>query len=455
MRKLLALLFVLPSLAIGQESLSLKQAQLYAVDNSRKIQMSNLNIEKAEEVVKETIAIGLPQISGSADFNNFLDVPVNVLPDFISPTVFGVLLQTDLIDEGQVPGEPGFVEAQFGTSFTASAGITLSQLLFDGSYLVGLQSTKVYKSLTEFQKEIDLSDLKKSVAEAYHMVLIAQENVEILTESKTTVTKTLEEVEAMYKEGLMKENDVDQLSLTLIGLDNSIKKSERQVTLAKQLLKLSMGMPDAEAFTLSDNLESLLKEEGAMPTDPNLTLTNLPEYKLLETNVQVNELMVKYHKSQYLPRLGGFFNHSQSAQRNEFNFFKSGESWFPNTVWGVKLEVPIFSSGMRHRKVNQAKIDLSLAELQREEAAQGFSLAASQALSDYEFAKDNLGAQKTAYDLSKKIRDKALIRYKEGIASSFELNQIESQYLEAQGSYLMSILTLLNNKEAYKKAFGY
>jgi outer membrane protein len=238
MRIVSFIIFLIPGIILGQDAISLDQAQQFALDNNRTLQASHLNIAKAKEIVKETYAIGLPQINASAEYNNFLDIPVSVLPDFISPTVYGVLIQEDLIDAAQFPSDPNFVEASFGTSNTLNAGATLSQLLFDGSYLVGLQATKVYLGISEIQAEISEKDIKKNVAESYYNVLIAQENVKILDESKTTIEKTITEVRAMFNEGLMAEDDVDQLQLTLIGIENNLNNAKRQIDLTKQLLKM-------------------------------------------------------------------------------------------------------------------------------------------------------------------------------------------------------------------------
>ncbi len=452
MRVFITILFFLPLSILAQESLSLEQAKQYALEHNRTLQMSQLNIDKAKQIVRETIAIGLPQVNASVEYNNFLDIPVSVLPDFISPSVFGVLLQTGLIDPSQAPGEPGFIEASFGTSNTMNAGVSVSQLIFDGSYLVGLQSTKVFLGITEIQSQIESADVSKVVAESYYTVLIAQENTKTLEDSKTTLESTLEEITALYQEGLVKENDVDQLQLTITRINSSLANAKRQVELAKKLLKLQLGMRIDAELSLSDNLDTLMNNNEE--TDPTFSLDKLPEYKLINNNIRANELLLKNQKVQYLPSIAGFFSHAQSAQRNEFNFLDNEKPWFPNTLWGIKLQLPIFSSGMKHARVKKAKIDLEMALISKEQAEEGLTVAAHKAQSDYVFAKDNLAIQKQALALSEKIRTKTLAKYKEGLASSFELNQIESQYLESQGAYLLSTLNLLKASEAYKRAYG-
>lgn len=453
MKKILILLLLSPVMIMAQQSFTLEQAQQYALEHSRDVELSDLNIEKAKEVVKETIAIGLPQVNGSVEYNNFLDIPVTVLPDFISPSVYGVLLETGLLDPSQAPGEPGFVEAAFGTSNTANAGVSLNQLIFDGSYLVGLQSTRVFLNLSEYQKDVDLADLKNNVANAYYNVVIAKENVKTLTASKATLQTTFNEISALYQEGLTSEDDKDQMELTLTNLQNSINNAERQIELAKQLLKLNMGMDISTPITVTDEMDQLVNNDTEVLVK-DFSVANVPEYKLLETNIKSKELLLKNQKVQYLPKLNGFFRYSQSAQRNEFNFFDFDEPWFPSTVWGLQLNVPIFSSGMKHRRVNQAKFDLEMAQIEMKSAEEGLALSAQRAKSDYDFAQDSYQNQKSALELAEKIRNKTLVKYKEGMSSSFELNQIESQYIEAQGNYLMSILNLLQSKEAYKRAYG-
>ena len=457
MRKisLIIALFAVNALSAQIMNLSLAEAKTKALSMNREAQLSELALEKAERVVKETLAIGLPQVNASASFQNFLNVPTTVLPDFISPAVYGVLIAEELVPEGS-GGAPGFIPAQFGTNYTASAGATLSQLLFNGSYLIGLQAAKSYVEFSKIQKERSDLDVKESVAQAYYTALLSSENTKVLKESAVTLESMLKDVQAMYGEGFVEEQDVQQMQLTLNTLKSQVANSERQEALTKQLLNFQIGLPLETELLLTDNMESLTADNGINDLiavlDPDLSAH--PDMQMAESNVILQNLRLKEQKSHYWPTLDGFFNYQKQAQRNEFNFFDSGQDWFPSTVWGLNFSLPIFSSGMKHHQVVQKEIGVKEAELQREQAEMGLDLAAERAKSDYLFAVQNQETENENMELAKSIRDKTRIKYQEGVSSSFELNEMETQFIQAQGRAIQASLNLLNALTAFQKAYN-
>ena len=212
----------------AQEQLTLKQAQDYAVKNAYAVQSAQLDFKKVEEQIKETKAKGLPQINASGSFQNFLDIPVQVIPDFISPAVFGTLLQTGVLPTDYPQPEATFVEAQFGTEYTASLGITASQLIYDGTFLIGLKAVRGVRELTNVQLEKTEEEIKVQIAGAYHLCLAAEENVKILQESLAILEKTLSDTRALYTNGFVEEQDVEQLELSMSSISNQIQYARNQ-----------------------------------------------------------------------------------------------------------------------------------------------------------------------------------------------------------------------------------
>jgi len=457
MRKsyLIIALFFTCSAGAQQLSLRLTEAKTKALSLNKDAQISALELERAEKVVKETLAIGLPQVTARGSFQNFLNVPTTVLPDFISPAVYGVLIAEDLVPEGS-GGTPGFIPAQFGTNFNVSGGVTWNQLIFNGSYLIGLQAAKSYVELSRIQKDRKDVDVKLSVSEAYYTVLLSAENTSVLKESAAALERMMKEIEAMYEQGFTEEQEVMQLRLTLNNLQSQVKNSERQEVLTKQLLNFQIGLPLDQELILTDDLETLINDplinETIAISEPDLSAH--PDMKLMDSNVLLQGLRLKEQRSQYLPSLNGFFNYQKQAQRTEFNFFESGQDWFPSTVWGLELSVPIFSSGMKHYKVQQMEIGVKEAELQREQAIDGLSLAADTARSDYLFTMENYQTMNENLDLAISIRDKTRIKYQEGVSTSFELSEMENQFIKAQGNTIQASLNLLNALTAFQKAFN-
>jgi outer membrane protein TolC len=183
-------------------------------------------------------------------------------------------------------------------------------------------------------------------------------------------------------------------------------------------------------------------------------LNTHPDILIIDQGILLQELSLKEQKSRYLPQVNAFLSYAQQAQRNEFNFFESGGDWFPSTVIGVTLTLPIFSSGMRHQQVKQIEIDVKEIQLQRELAIDGLALATTQAKSNYLFAKENFQLEEGNMALAGRIRDKTRTKYQEGLASSFELNEIENQYLQAQGRKIQASMSLLSSLNELKKAYN-
>jgi len=437
-------------------SLSLKEAQEKALATSQQSKISDLEIEKAKKVVREITATGLPQINAEGSFQNFLDIPVNVIPDFISPTVYNVLINEGLVPAGS-GGTPALIPAAFGTDYTVSGGVSLNQMIFNGSYIIGLKAARSFVDMSSLQKTQSDMEVKEQVASAYHTVLLAQENAAVLGESISTLDKMLGDIQALYTEGFVEEQDVEQMQLTINTLKSQQSNAARQEALTKMLLNFQIGQALETPLSLTDNIQSLTTAPeveqlaiGATPPDIN----NHPDIMVVDQGILLQHLRIKEQKSRYLPNINGFFSHVQQAQRNDFNFFDSDKEWFPSTVWGINLQLPIFSSGMRAQQVKQLEIELEQNELQKELAEAALSLTAAQARSNYLFAKETYDMEEENIALAASIRDKTRIKYQEGISTSIELNETESQFIQAQGRKIQASMNLLNALTEFKKAYN-
>jgi len=451
---LIALLLAQSGL-FAQRSITLADALKLGQENSYQMRTARLDLESARSKVKEITSIGLPQINAGGSFTNFIDIPVQVIPDFVSPAMLGTLLQLGLIspDQAQVP--ESFIEAQFGTKFNTSAEISANQLIFDGTYLVGLQAARSYVGFSETMLQKSEIDVRAAVRNAYYTALLAEENAKVLRDSKEIVVKTLSDTQALFKAGFVEQTDEDQLSLTLAQLDSQVKLAESQAISAKNFLKFQMGLPVTEQIILADPLSMHVGQaidEALLITAFNSA--NTIEHRITDTNVLLQTLLLRKEKAAHIPSLSAFFTHSQSALRNEFDFFDSQGDWFPSTFWGISLNVPIWSSGMRHQKVSQAAIEVKKAEIVKEQTMEGLNLEFENAKSEYVFALENYTNAQKAGELAKKIHDRTLIKYKEGVSTGFELTQSENQQLTAQGQLLAANLRLLQAKTSLDKLFN-
>jgi len=421
-----------------KKNFSLQEAVAYAKTNSYAMLNASDDIEAAKKKVWETTTMGLPQINGNVDYQNFLKKPVSLIP----AEMFG--------------GQPGeFAEISFGTKHNVSASATLTQLIFNGSYLVGLQSAKVYLKISESIKEKTDIAIKEGVINAYSGVLMNREGIEILKKNKQNIEKMLSETREIIKNGFAEEQDAEQLALTLNGIDNQLKNLQRMEEYNINMLKYVLGIPIEESIMLTDSLNSLLTTEN------DWTLLNNPfdythhiDYKMSENNVEAGKLFTKLEQSKALPSLAAFVNYGVNAYNEQFKFFNSEQKWLGSSVFGVKMIIPIFSSLERTSRVQQAKIGLEKANRNQIETIEKLNLAYQNAKISYENALDTFNNAKESLNLAESIEHKENIKFKEGISGSFELNNAQMQLYGKQQEYLQSIFNLINKKAALENAMG-
>ncbi len=421
--------------AQGPISLTLQQAMDLAAKQSYSVQASVLEAEKARSKVKEITAIGLPQINGEVALNNYIDVPTQLIPNFFTP--------------GQ---GPEFIAAQFGLPWNASGGLTLSQLLFDGSYLIGLKATRTLEtqSMQDLQKaEVDA---RNQTAKAYCGVLAAEEGARLAAEGIPLLEKSLREADATREAGFLETTDVDRLTIQLEQAQAQERSFRKQAEIAKALLALALGVSQGTPLTLTDDLATILNnpEETALSEqsfDPNSHI----EQQYAVNLVQLQDLNRRNERSKAMPSLGGFLSHSQVW--NGPSFDPGGKyPFYPTTLWGVKVTVPIFSSGSRSNRVKQAELALAQTEVNRTATEQRLTAMADQGRNQVRTAYDNFRTQERGLALAKNILDRTSIKFTNGAAASFEYTQEQSNYLIAQQMYVQRMYELLTARADLRKA---
>ncbi len=422
--------------ANAQLSFSLKEAQEYAVKNSFNAQNAQLDVETAKSKIKETIAVGLPQITAEGGYNDNVQIPTSVVPG----QFFG--------------GPPGsFYPVKFGVRHQATGSVTATQLLFNGSYIVGLQASKAYAELVNTQKTKTEIQVRQDVANFYFLTIASNENVQTLQQAAATLEKTYEQTKALYDNGLAEEQSADQLRISLNSLKNSLEFAQMQAIQMSNVLKFSMGLPQTTDLLLTDNAETLTMMSAAdlieTSNDPTVSI----DYKMSQNVLRMQELNLKNRRAAYLPTLAMFATHQENAFANDFKDFKY-KGFFPASIIGLKLTVPLFSSGMKHQQVVQAKLDLNRAKISETLIKEAVSLEQQNSRNTYKFRLKNFDIQKENFQLADKVKQKTTIKFQEGLASSFELAQTERQYLDAQAGYIQSLIDMLNAQIAFQKAFN-
>jgi len=423
---------------MAQESYSLESAIDYAIKNTYAVKNADLAIKAAKHKKWETTTMGLPQINASVDYQNFIKQPISLIP----AEIFG--------------GPPGeFAEVSFGTKQKVNASATLSQLLFDGSYLVGLQSAKVYLKISELAKIKTEKSIKEVTINAYGNVLLAKESITIIENNLKLINKTIHDTNEIYKNGFAEEQDVEQLQITKAILNNQLNKSKRLLVVAKNMLKITMGIEIKNPIILSDSLENLAVSQNDLKLyNTSFNVENNIDYQISKNSVTAKELFVKLEKSKYLPQLTAFLNYGATANNNDFTFINKDQRWFNSSLFGVSLNVPVFSSFKRNSRVQQAKIALIQEKNNLTQAEEKLKLQVESAKANYQFAIDNFNTNKQSLALAKRIEKKEKIKFFEGVGSSFNLTQAQNQLYLMQQQYLNSIVQIINTKIQLENALN-
>jgi outer membrane protein TolC len=408
---------------------SLQSAQEFAVEHSYDIRRSQMDILAAKKKVRETVSSGFPRISSTIDYMNNLELATVLIPNFF---------------EGKFEEK---IPVQFGTRHNATAGFTLNQLIFSGSYLVGLKTSKIFRQLADQNHARTQLDILETVTDTYYLILVSEESERILSSNLANLEKTHYEIRERYKEGFVAETDADLVQISVTKLKNSLQAVVRQKEVAYKLLKFQMGLDLSAQIVLTDKMEDVLRQiDISKAANTEFDLEQNIEYKLLKTQERFSEMALKNEKSKYFPTVSAFFSYQWSAYRDAFSFLNFDEKWFRTQVLGVNVNIPVFTSGFQRAKVAQASIALKQARTARIQASQGLTVEAASLKSALDSAHENYLNTKENMGLAQRVYDATLIKYNEGVASSMDLTQANDKYLMAQSEFIQAMSGLLAAK---------
>ncbi|WP_370225995.1 TolC family protein [Mesoflavibacter sp.] len=404
------------------QNFSLQEAIDFALENNRQAKNATLDIEAAKKQKWETTATGLPQINAAVDYQNLIKQ------------------QFESVDFNQ-DGIP-----DFGAKNSVNASATLSQLLFDGSYLVGLQSAKVYLEISKNSKAKTDLEVRKAVINAYGNVLMAEESVSILENNIKILQKNLDETTKIYENGLEEEESVEQLQITLSSVQSNLNNTKRLKNLAYQMLSITIGLDYNTPIILTDDLESLTVKNILQDGIEDADVKNTIDYKIAANDKTSKELLLKLEKSKALPTLSAFLSGAYIGNNNEFKFLSDQQKWIGTATFGASLNIPIFSSGMRSAATQRAQINLEKAQINLDETEQQLKLQIEAAKSDFILATEEYENKKQNLNLAERIENKNQTKFFEGVGSSFELRQAQTQLYTAQQEFLQAMLDVINTK---------
>lgn len=412
---------------------SLQDAIAFAQKHHVNVLNAKIDEEIAKNTVKQTFGIGLPQLSGNATFQDFLKIPTSLLP-------------------GEVFGEPGKqIPVQFGVKYNSSIGLELSQLLFDGTYLVGLKASRTYKELSVKNSSRTRIETAVAVTKAYYAVLVSNEQLSLLDANLNSLKKSLNDTKELFKNGFVEKIDVDRLSVLNNNLMTEKENVIRLLALNVNLLKFQMGMSIGSELTLTDKITDVGIEKTPVLRTDTLHVKRI-EYSLLQTQKKLNELDIKRYKSLFLPSLVAFGSTSSSFQNNNFSGLYSQR--FPSTVIGLKLSVPIISGGQKTYQLRNAKLAALKTQNELSNLENAINLEINQAQTIYLNGQQSLENQKRNMDLAKEVLRVSKVKYEQGVGSSIEVTTAETSLKEAQNNYITALYDMLINKVNLDKALG-
>jgi len=322
----------------------------------------------------------------------------------------------------------------------ATAKLQVSQLIFSGQYIIGIQTAKLAKVLAGQNLEFSELNIKESVIAAYYLVLITDASLAIIEQNLANLSETLEQTQNMFNAGMAEQTDVDQIRITVNQLDNSKKALERNLELNYNMLRFQLGLETSTQLTLTDDLESLFMEtqpESALMAP--FVIENNVTYQLMKSQEEINENMLSLEQWNFAPTLNGFYNYNAKILTTGFDMN-------PNHLAGLSLYVPIFSSGMRKARVDQAKIDYNIAQINRSILEDQLNLQEKQIKYNLQSSLENLFTQRENVEVAQRVFDSYSRKFEQGMATSLDLTQANGNYLDAESNYITAVMDVLNAK---------
>jgi len=401
--------------------LSLDNAVSYAVDHNRSLLGSRYAVDKSAEAIKGAISAGLPQINASLDYTTYLGASASI--EFS-------------------PGAPA-VEIEFNP--TSNLQLSVSQLLFNGNYWVGIELAKLAKTITEQSYQRDELNVREQVVQAYYMVLGSQRILGILRENKSNAETIFQKTTNLANAGVIEQTDARRLSIMVTSIENAIKSTERQIELGYNLLRLQLGLEPDQPIALSTSFDDIAGQYilPAQALD-TFNIQNNLDYRLVSMQGKIAEENIRMAKSSYLPTLAAFYSYTEKIKKSAFDVQ-------PKNILGLTLSIPIFSGGQRWTQLSQAKIDYLISENTRTVLEDQLTVAEKQLRYNYNNLLEQLQAQRENVEIAREVLEKMNLKYQQGVVSSLELTSSNSDYLNAESNYTGILLQLLNAELSLRK----
>ncbi|MCF1715873.1 TolC family protein [Flavihumibacter sp. RY-1] len=417
------------------EALSIQEAVAYAKQHSYQVKKVLEDIRIQQQVNREVTASALPQVNGSFNLIDNIKLPVSLVPG----EFFG--------------GAPGtFIPVQFGVQYSSTTGAELNQILFDGQVFVGLQARNAAMEFARKNAEITEVSIAVNVHKVYYQLLIGEQQLELFHDNIERFEKLYHDTREIYKNGFAEQLDVDKVNVTLTNLRTDSLKLKTQINNGYLGLKMLLGMPLTDSLVLTDKLSDDLIKENLL--DSAYSVNDRREFQLLQIGKELNDYNVKRYKLMALPTVSVFGNYFTNAQRNEFDFFKSGGRWFQQSTLGLRINVPIFDGNRRRALLEQARSAVRKTEYDMELLKLSIENDVASARNRYRASVLAVDAQMENVELAERVYDQTKKKYEQGLGSNTEINAAQTELRTAQTNLFTALYEAALAKVDYLTAIG-
>jgi len=431
---------------------SLQELKTYAIKHNYQIKNSELEIKRSKALKWETTAIGLPQVNGEVQYQNFPDIPTQLMPDFISPAIYGVNTQAFGLTPLAPYEEGNKMPVQFGSKHNADWNVSVSQIIFSGEYIIALKASKIFLELSKKINKKTVITVKENIEKTYYLILITEESISALDSMHSGLSKLLLENKKLFDAGFMEATDVEQVKLNKKRTENSLISLQKTKSILYKLLKFQAGIDYEKEINITGSINDIVEEmelENLFAED--ITFTQNADYELVQVQESLASLSLKREQTTVLPSIVGFYSYKKQSMRDSLDFFSDEADWYPTSVWGVKVTIPIFSSGQRYAKIKQAQFELEKKTNLKLQTEQALMLEIDQTKTDFINNINTVKNTSEQRDLAKKIYDNSYEKFKIGTEQSFVLSQHQLQYYQSLTEYYKSLSDLIDKYISLKR----
>jgi outer membrane protein len=421
---LLFLMFTGRITAQEKLTLDLESAREHALNYNRTIKNSGLAVDQSQEKLWETIAAGLPQINATTDYSNAMGAKIKIQFEEGMPAT-------------EIPIKP-----------TSNFNLQVGQLIFNGGYIVGIQTAKLAEKLSEKNLKKTEQDIISQVTESYYLVLVSEESLKILKANTENLREIYRKTKPMVKVGMMEEVELDQLSVQVNSLDNTMRSAERQLEMAKNLMRVQLGVTADTKLELTESMVDIIdRYNTSVDIDSSFDAQQNIDYQMLDLQENMTEKQINMQKANYLPTISGYYNYTYKLLKPAFDMS-------PAHMIGLQMNIPIFSSGERRSKVRQAKIDLETTKNNKLLLEEQLDIQYKQLQFNLKNAVESYKTQKKNVEVSREVYQNLKRKYEQGMISGLELTTADNNYLQSESNYLNSIFEVLQAQNELETLTG-